>query len=100
MGKRAKAGGCLQTLVKMAVPLLRRAEAEHPRTGPNAQTGCSGLGSGHIDYDRCVEKKKEQIGPVPIPSAASPQTGQMAGNEEVSPAQHHFSSVPPWVDAV
>jgi|SRR5688572_21401837 len=34
MGKRAKAGTCLASLVKMAVPLCQRAERECPRTGP------------------------------------------------------------------
>ena len=34
MGKRAKAGTCLRSLVKMAVLLCRRAERECPRTGP------------------------------------------------------------------
>ena len=34
MGTRAKAGTCLASLVKMAVPLCQRAERECPRTGP------------------------------------------------------------------
>ena len=34
MGKRAKAGTCLASLVKMAVPLCQQAERECPRTGP------------------------------------------------------------------
>lgn len=34
MGKRATAGTCLASLVKMAVPLCQRAERECPRTGP------------------------------------------------------------------
>lgn len=34
MGQRAKAGTCLASLVKMAVPLCQRAERECPRTGP------------------------------------------------------------------
>lgn len=34
MGQRAKAGTCLASLVKMAVPLCQRAERERPRTGP------------------------------------------------------------------
>ncbi len=34
MGKRAKAGACLASLVKMAVPLCQQAERECPRTGP------------------------------------------------------------------
>jgi DDE family transposase len=34
MGRRAKAGTCLASLVKMAVPLCQRAEREWPRTGP------------------------------------------------------------------
>jgi DDE family transposase len=37
MGTRAKAGACLQALVKMAVPLLREAERRCPRTGPGAK---------------------------------------------------------------
>lgn len=37
MGRRAKAGTCLQALVKMAVPLLREAERRCPRTGPGAK---------------------------------------------------------------
>lgn len=37
MGKRATAGTCLQALVKMAVPLLREAERQCPRTGPGAK---------------------------------------------------------------
>ena len=34
MGKRATAGTCLASLVKMAVPLRQQAERECPRTGP------------------------------------------------------------------
>jgi hypothetical protein len=34
MGKRATAGTCLASLVKMAVPLCKQAERECPRTGP------------------------------------------------------------------
>ncbi len=34
MGRRAKAGTCLASLVRMAVPLCQRAERECPRTGP------------------------------------------------------------------
>ena len=34
MGKRATAGTCLASLVKMAVPLCQQAERECPRTGP------------------------------------------------------------------
>jgi DDE family transposase len=34
MGQRAKAGTCLATLVKMAIPLCQQAERECPRTGP------------------------------------------------------------------
>jgi hypothetical protein len=34
MGQRAKAGTCLASLVKLAVPLCQRAERECPRTGP------------------------------------------------------------------
>lgn len=34
MGQRAKAGTCLASLVKRAVPLCQRAERECPRTGP------------------------------------------------------------------
>ena len=34
MGKHAKAGTCLASLVKMAVPLCKQAERECPRTGP------------------------------------------------------------------
>jgi hypothetical protein len=37
MGKRATAGTCLQALAKMAVPLLREAERQCPRTGPGAK---------------------------------------------------------------
>lgn len=37
MGKRATAGTCLATLVKMAVPLLQEAERQCPRTGPGAK---------------------------------------------------------------
>jgi hypothetical protein len=37
MGKRATTGTCLQALVKMAVPLLREAEHQCPRTGPGAK---------------------------------------------------------------
>src|SRR5215813_5966043 len=34
MGKRASAGTCLASLVKMAIPLCQRAERACPRTGP------------------------------------------------------------------
>ena len=37
MGKRAKEGMCLASLVKMAVPLCQQAERECPRTGPGAK---------------------------------------------------------------
>jgi hypothetical protein len=37
MGKRAKAGACLEALVAMAVPLLQEAERQCPRTGPGAK---------------------------------------------------------------
>jgi len=37
MGNCATAGTCLQALVKMAVPLLREAESQCPRTGPGAK---------------------------------------------------------------
>jgi len=37
MGARARAGTCLVTLVKMALPLLREAERQCPRTGPGAK---------------------------------------------------------------
>lgn len=34
MGQRAKAGTCLASLVRMAIPLCQRAERDCPRTGP------------------------------------------------------------------
>src|SRR6185503_5500977 len=37
MGKRAKAGACLEALVKMAIPLLQEAERQCPRAGPGAK---------------------------------------------------------------
>lgn len=37
MGTRAKVGTCLPALVKMAVPLLKEAERQCPRTGPGAK---------------------------------------------------------------
>ena len=37
MGKRAKAGACLEALVEMAIPLLQEAERQCPRTGPGAK---------------------------------------------------------------
>jgi len=37
MGRRAKAGTCLLALVKSAVPLLKDAERQCPRTGPGAK---------------------------------------------------------------
>jgi hypothetical protein len=37
MGKRAKAGACLEALVEMALPLLQEAERQCPRTGPGAK---------------------------------------------------------------
>jgi hypothetical protein len=37
MGKRAKEGTCLQALVQLAVPLLKAAERQCPRTGPGAK---------------------------------------------------------------
>lgn len=37
MGKRAKVGACLETLVEMAVPLMQAAERQCPRTGPGAK---------------------------------------------------------------
>ncbi len=37
MGQRAKAGTCLASLVKMAMPLCQRAERECPRTGPGCK---------------------------------------------------------------
>lgn len=37
MGQRAKAGTCLASLVKMAMPLCQQAERECPRTGPGCK---------------------------------------------------------------
>lgn len=37
MGTRAKEGTCLSALVKLAVPLLKEAERQCPRTGPGAK---------------------------------------------------------------
>ena len=37
MGKRATAGADLQALVKMALPMLKEAECQCPRTGPGAK---------------------------------------------------------------
>ena len=37
MGMRAVPGTCLMTLVKMAIPLLQKAERQCPRTGPGAK---------------------------------------------------------------
>src|SRR5262252_9471830 len=37
MGKRAKAGTCMAALVRLAVPLLKTAEHQCPRTGPGAK---------------------------------------------------------------
>ena len=37
MGQRATAGTCLVVLVRQAVPLLREAERQCPRTGPGAK---------------------------------------------------------------
>ena len=37
MGQRAKAGTCLASLVKMALPLCQQAERECPRTGPGCK---------------------------------------------------------------
>lgn len=37
MGKRTKAGACLEELVAMAVPSLQEAERRFPRTGPGAE---------------------------------------------------------------
>src|SRR5580692_4170465 len=37
MGKTRKSGECLQTLVKLALPVFKRAEPQNPRTGPGAK---------------------------------------------------------------
>src|ERR1700680_1226260 len=37
MGKRATAGTCLASLVRMGVPLCQQAERECPRTGPGCK---------------------------------------------------------------
>jgi hypothetical protein len=37
MGKRAREGTCVRALVRMAVPLLKAAEQQCPRTGPGAK---------------------------------------------------------------
>src|SRR5205085_1722069 len=37
MGKRAKDGTCVGSLVRMAVPMLKAAEQQCPRTGPGAK---------------------------------------------------------------
>jgi hypothetical protein len=37
MGNRAKAGASLEALLKMAIPLLKQAEREYPRTGRGAK---------------------------------------------------------------
>ena len=34
MGRQAKAGRCLESLVRMAIPTLQAAERQCPRTGP------------------------------------------------------------------
>ena len=60
MGKRAKAGGCLQTLVKMAVPLLMRAEAEHPRTGPGRKPDVPDWVLGTLIMIAVLKRKKSK----------------------------------------
>ena len=37
MGRRAKEGTCVGALVRMAVPVLKAAERQCPRTGPGAK---------------------------------------------------------------
>ena len=58
MGKRAKDGACLQALVRMAVPLLRKAERLCPRTGPGAKPEIPDWFVGTLIMVAIVKQKK------------------------------------------
>lgn len=60
MGRRAKAGTCLRTLVKMAVPLLREAEHRCPRTGPGAKPAIPDWLIGTLIMVAVLKRKKSK----------------------------------------
>lgn len=60
MGKRATAGTCLETLVRMAVPLLQEAERWCPRTGPGAKPDIPDWLMGTLIMVAVLKKKKSK----------------------------------------
>ena len=60
MGKRATTGACLQTLVKMAVPLLQQAERLHPRKGPGAKPDIPDWFMGLLIMTSVLKRKKSK----------------------------------------
>ncbi len=60
MGKRATAGTCLETLVRMAVPLLQEAERQCPRTGPGAKPVIPDWLMGVLIMIAVLKKKKRK----------------------------------------
>ncbi len=64
MGTRAKAGTSLEALVKLAMPLLREAERQCPRTGPGAKPIIPDSIRWSVDYGGCAETKEDQVRPI------------------------------------
>jgi hypothetical protein len=60
MGKRATAGTCLHALAKMAVPLLREAERQCPRTGPGAKPDIPDWFIGMLIMIAVLKRKKSK----------------------------------------
>ena len=60
MGKRATTGTCLQALVKMAFPLLQKAEHRCPRTGPGAKPDIPDWFLGLLNRVAVLKRKKSK----------------------------------------
>lgn len=60
MGNRAKAGASLEALVRMAVPLLKAAERQCPRTGPGAKPKIPDWFIGALIMVAVLQRKKSK----------------------------------------
>lgn len=60
MGKRAKVGASVEELLTMAVPLLKRAERECPRTGPGAKPDIPDWFMGLLIMIAVLKRKKRK----------------------------------------
>jgi hypothetical protein len=92
MGARVRAGVCLETLVRMAVPLLQEAERQCPRTGPGAKPEYPDWWIGALIMVAVLKQKKFKSAQHRFLSEESnrKQLAQAVGNQPFPPRSTFF----------